>query len=322
VWITALVIIRQIHVDGALLKRLALFAVTGALVAMPVYYAMYGLERPLFQRFDTAGLGGSYWQKLVRSGGEQSLEAHLTWPFLMMVGMPERSLFYGGRTPLILGWVTPFFLLGAAYAVWRARHPGFLLLVLWVLAVSAGNMALATSAYAARYVVAFPALVLLIAAGIRYVVAARRTMLIVIAVGLAIIQVNYYFGEHLEAYNHQLRQNPDIQDALFRAAAFPPGTQVCVVTTQFVDEGFYQALKTYLADHVTVCFLTPEDVQAMESAGLPWEGAVAFFVDPYDGESARIVRDVFGLEGPFGSPFDSVPDDKQFYLFDRLAAAE
>ncbi|MFW5772112.1 MAG: glycosyltransferase family 39 protein, partial [Phototrophicaceae bacterium] len=231
-WLLVVALMRRVPVDGPLQRRLALMAAMAGLVAMPVYYTIAANQLPLLARFETAGLGGSYWQVLRDTDTAQTLSDHLTWPFLMFVHMAERWMFYGGETPLLLVFVAPFFLLGLAYAIVRLRHPGLALLVLWLLLVTAGNMLLANSAYAPRYVVAFPALILLVTVAICYVLALRPRWLdwlLRVAVLLVLVagQIAYYFGPHLDDFNRQLRPRPDVQDSIFRAAHLPSDTHMC-----------------------------------------------------------------------------------------------
>jgi hypothetical protein len=91
----------------------------------------------------------------------------LSFPFLVYVHQPELAVFYGGTTPLVLVYVVPFFLLGIAYAVRKWRTPVFLL-VLWVIGTAVVNALLRDSAVFARWHVVFPAVALLVALSLRY----------------------------------------------------------------------------------------------------------------------------------------------------------
>ena len=295
IWLLVVALMRRVRFDGALLRRLALMAALTGLVAMPVYYVLIVRDLPLLARFETAGLGGSYWQVLRNTETMQNLTQHVLWPFLMYVHMPERWMFYAGETPLLLVFVAPFFLLGLAYAISRFAHPGMTLLVLWLLLVTVGNMLLANSAYAPRYVVVFPALILLVTVAICYVLAPRRRWLdrlfrAGVVLVLVIGQVAYYFGPHLDDFNRQLRPRPDVQDTIFRAAHLPPDTQMCIVTDQQLDANYFREVQTFVAPHIEFCLIQRGALSEMFVRSLLDSGApVAFFIEPDDSVNASLL---------------------------------
>lgn len=313
-WLGVLVLWRQVHLDRDLIRRLGFGLLIGVIVAGPVYYGLFARELPLFQRYATVGLGGSYHQILIDFNAAQTLEQHIFRPLLIYVHMPELSVFYGGRTALVLVFVVPFLLLGVALAVVRPR-PVTLLLLMWVLATSAGSMVLANSAYAARYVVAFPALMLLVVAGLRFAVAGRGVVLLAAALILSAGQTGYYFGPHLEFYNRQLRPTHDPQDALLRSLDYPANWHVCIITDDQIDTGYLDGIRGYTQMRANLCYLTPEEL-LMTGLARYETRPTAFFVRPDD----FIVRDAIEanerFNGPQTTPFASVPQDRAFLLYE------
>jgi hypothetical protein len=315
VWVELLALTGRARVNGPAARRLALALLVGLVIALPIYYTLIARDLPLLQRFETAGVGGSYYQVLREHNATQPAELHILRPLLIYVRWPEVSQFYGGETPLILLYALPFFLLGLGYALWRLRTPGLSLALLWVLGTSAGNMLLADSAHAARYVVGLPALVLLIVIGLRYVVVPWRPALAAVGIALAVLQTTYYFGPHLEVYNRQLRPFPDAQDAIFRAHKLPPDTRVCLISDQLFNHALLQGIQRYLLSEVELCFLNPDEITPGMLDALAQAPGLALFVEPYDVTTQETLREHLALHGPFRSPYPSVPEDRQFWLY-------
>jgi hypothetical protein len=235
-------------------KSLLLAALACALVALPIYSTLLLTQKPLAARMvaNGAGLDLDYYRQLFDSGNfREHILQHLTPPFLIYVQRPDSTLFYGGGVPLLLRFIAPAFLLGAFYVLRRWYSAGPMLLVLWVMGTSLGNTLLVDSANAARFVSVSPALTLLSAVGIRYIlplvwpenlgeqlsqfvqrrfssVWAQRgsrlqdrlpdtahvqfVVMLGLAVGLAAANVNYYFNLHIPVYNEQFRNNLGTRD--------------------------------------------------------------------------------------------------------------
>jgi hypothetical protein len=236
------------------LRNFLVAVLTCVLVALPIYVTLLATQRPLAARMVTnqAGLDGEYWQALFDSGDFHAhIVQHLSPPFLIFVQHPDNTLFYAGDTPLMLAFVAPAFLIGVFYAIRRWYNPGPMLLVGWILYTSFGNSLLLESANAARYVVVYPALMLLAAAGIRYTLpllwpeqvgeaalgSANRVislvrgrslrhperlltahqlqfaLMLALVIGIAGAQVDYYFNQHLPTFNEQTRASWGHRDA-------------------------------------------------------------------------------------------------------------
>jgi hypothetical protein len=205
-------------------------------------------------------------------------------------------------------------------------RPGALLLLLWVILTSLGSSLLTNATHYARFVVVFPALMLMAAVGLRYVLplavssrplirnALAAVMVIVIAVG----QSSYYFGPHLTAFRRDFwdyRPYFDGQDAVFRSLGFPAGTRIHLVSTvpypTYSDD---TVLLRFLADDLQMDGLLAGQFTADYLANLPHDVDHAFFLEPSDTDSLRLLQDYFMLEEPKLSPWRS-PASRQFALY-------
>jgi 4-amino-4-deoxy-L-arabinose transferase-like glycosyltransferase len=299
------------------------------LIVVPVYYTLVAHDLPVTARMSTPNvmLDGDYWRNLFASGDfTQHIRFHIMEPFLIYVNQPDRTFFYGGQTPLVLDYMVPALLLGAAFALWRWRTPGGLLLTAWVMATSIGNGFLAQSTTAARYVVVFPALALLCAVGIRYTLALilpekTRVQIIltsVLAIIFGIAQVNYYFEWHLPLYNFSSRAalpHRDGQDAVLRSLNFPSGTQVHILSDAPPNSHYTGGLLAFLAgDTVSMDIITMADFTQEYIDNMRTDVDHAFFVDWETGGLELLLRDRFDVQPPLYSPFD-IPTSQQYILY-------
>ena len=310
-------------------------ALAFVLIAAPVYLALAGLDFPLFNRMDKMQFNDAYWAKDLEPDTIGTRLAHFEQSLLFYVSQPENTLYYyflyyGGRHPLILEVAVPAFLLGVIVAAWRWRTPGALP-VLWALGTSVGNALLIESAVSARYVVVFPALALLIALGARYTLPLiwparwprplQTAALVGLAGGLAVGQAWYYFGPFLDLFNVEVRQHVDYDadDALLRAAKFPPGAQVHIIAENVLPAADAQHLLDFLADDLAVLVEHPGTISEVYLAALPRSVDHAFFIAPDDPQTALTIASVFGAGALTGSPYD-VPPEKMLWLYYLPAA--
>jgi 4-amino-4-deoxy-L-arabinose transferase-like glycosyltransferase len=300
------------------------------LVALPIYYCLAALQTPITARMSEAGLNGGFWQNILSSAEPGEAVAlyldHLKSAFAVYVHLSDGSLFFGGDQP-ILNFLTPFFLLGAAYALWRIRSPGTLLLFLWVLMTSIGNSLLTSSTHSSRYVVAFPAMMLLVALSIRYALPLftnafpRRlhiALLGALASALAVGQTAYYFGPHLKAYNDVARYSRsyfDGQDAAFRSTSFPRGTHI-----HLISRSWYATLNdditilNFLADGLHMDSVWSRELTDEYLESLADFRDHAFFVEPEDRRTLRMLQEHFYLLPAQESSFN-VPVGREFILY-------
>jgi 4-amino-4-deoxy-L-arabinose transferase-like glycosyltransferase len=309
---------RGLH-DRIYWRSLRIAALAAVLVAAPVYYTLSTLDASLTTRMSRMGLDSSYWLQFLTEPASGAMfnwfVQHVTQPLALLVVMPEQSPYYAGEQPFILIYLLPAFLLGI---LWALRTKGGALPLLWLLLTWAGNVLLADSALAPRFVVVFPALALLMALGFSKTITLFRikrqgALLWVLVIICAIGQMLYYFGPHLASYNRQIRQGMDAEDALFRSAQFPPGTQVLIVTSDpTITEAYAQTLLQFLADGLEVKLLTELTPAAL--ARLSPDRDHAFFIAPGDQHSIDALTGYFDAQPAQSSPYP-IPPEQAYLLY-------
>ena len=310
------------------LRGIVIATLVFGLVAAPVYYALAGLDFPLFNRLDKTGLNDEYWARDREPDNVLTRVVHFHQSLSMYVNAPENTfvyyyIYYGGKHPLVLEWFVPALMLGIGIALWRWRWPG-ILPVLWLLGTSLGNTLLVESGVSARYVVAFPALVLLIAVGLRHTLPLlwpwpeRHQRLVLAALVFTITgwQAFYYFGPHLDLFNKEVRLHVDydVEDALLRSQDFAPFTEIHIIAAHVLPQNDAQWFANFLADDLIVTIQAPDEVQAVDFKQLPREVDHAFFVPADDPATLATLEAVFGFYPIQTTPYD-VPDGKALLLY-------
>ncbi len=295
------------------------------LVGGPIYLTLALWDISLASRLSGQGFDPAYYARLLLSTADegllgQYLRDQLLPPFLHYVSLPDAShFFYGGQTALILPPLVPVFLGGLWVTLRRNGLPGALL-ILWLALTALGNSLLKDNAWTPRFVVAFPALALLLALGLAALLDWLRPRvrwlapLLILAIGAG--QVAYYFGPHLAEFQVQVRPEHDQQDLLFRLHDLPAGTEAYLVTD---DPDLWMPLLVFLSrywgmDDFKLNLRTParlSDWDLLNSLD-PAVGH-AFFVEPDDTISQTYLRERFGLGPPQPSPYN-VPPEKQYLL--------
>ena len=287
------------------------------LVALPVYFtnASYGL--PFFTRLNARNLGSAYWEQFLLSANGLKqlfiyLGGHFLPPLLHYFHAPDASLFYGGQTALVLPFLVPFFLLGVVFALWRLRRGGMLLL-LWLLVTVIGNSLIIYNNWTARFVVAMPAVALVVAVGLRYSLplilkAPRWRLYKSLVVIFCLLQVLYYFGLHLPYYNHQIVDLRRHYDVVYRTMALPEDTRVYMVYEDYIQTYLTFDFLKYLGDqHEFVAV----DMDNFDLSKLPHDQHYVFFANPNDKAVISKFEQVWYLDGPY---YDST-DIPQFYQY-------
>jgi len=324
-WVLALIIIWRPRVQP---RNLLIAVFTLIIVAAPIYYTLIGMGRSLAARMvdNNSALSSAYWRDLFNGGDiQRHIEYHLLPAFYIYVHRVENTLFYRGNTALLLTAAIPAFLLGLFQTIWRWRMPGLLLVLLWVVAASLGNSLMVDSIGSPRFVMVFPALMLMTAVGIRYTAAllipgkeSIQTFVIgALAILLAFIQVNYYFNEHLPLYNQQFRNNwphPDGQDAALRSINFPPGTQVHLISDIPPDMFFTRGMLHFFTDDVDLDTLPSSMFTPAYLSKLPKGIDHAFYIEPKDFRVLALLENYYYLMPPEQSPYN-LPIEKQFRLY-------
>lgn len=323
------------------LRGLALLAFVLLWVTLPVYITLAAGGYPLASRLGSQAIGSTFWRAdlgyspLLEYGG-RALNAALSFTY-----HPDGYWFYMGNTALVLPPLVPFLLLGACFALWRVYQPGMLILLGWLLATMLGNGVMATISHTARYVVALPAVALLIALGLdRSLVLILRQNTIApaqwlkpifigavfyIAIAFGFMQAGYYFGLHVPWFNTHflnitLREDGlgfDLIDATLRIEALPPGTPVIMAGDFFMLPNNVLLVQRYwgTTDRTVELFGALRPLGAAYLAALPEGVRYGFFLEPHDWETRALVERYFTLEGPYLSPYTAIPQVRQMLLF-------
>ncbi len=338
-WLAAIVIARRLSPPLHRMERgaggevksqrhLLAFALAALIVAAPIYATLYGLRLPPLPRVNVTGFSPEYWQNLLLApAGSGALQAHLQHTlnaFAVYTHALDTSRYYDAAQPMLLIYLTPFFLLGIIYALRHLRTAGILLL--WLFLVSAGNTLLNSSTHYSRYVAVFPAVTLLTALGISVLLSLldrlprtpRYAVTGALIAALVAGQIIYYFGHHLPAYgyNYWLYSPHDGgQDAARRSLSFPPGTRIHIVSTvtypDFNEDTTY--LRVY-TDDLDLYGMTSDMFTDEYLANLPHDIDHAFFLEPEDEASRERLAAHFSLLEPQYSPY-RIPPEKQFVLY-------
>ena len=203
----------------------ALLLLSAVVTVAPLYYTYLAHRLPLVPRLNSNTSDNAFWTALMLASTDD--------PVLHLVNRPDGSgFYYGGGTPLILGYLVPVFLLGIFHVFWRRKGASALLFA-WVLFTVRGNSFLKWNDWTPRFAVVFPALCLLMAAGLRCtlpLILPNRTQgfkplvgsMGAVAVALAIPQLAYYFGPHLALFNLQIREWRDHRMCCIAPPNSPP----------------------------------------------------------------------------------------------------
>lgn len=308
-------------------RDLLTFAFTALLVAFPIYYLLIGKDTPVMPRLDQMTIAPVYFSSERVGNILEYWEKSIKPPLLHFVHGPDDSrFFYGGETPMILSYLVPFFMLGVFAALWRLRMIGMLLLI-WVIGTIFGNSLIVQSTWTARFVVVFPAVALLIAAGIRFVMpllwpfsAPRRSLLALFAVILMIPQAVYYFTIHIPIYNEQVRPFFDHIDVMYRARELSPETTIYVIYKNgVIYMPHYETLKAFWKFYPNLHTQRADRLTFMLIQNLPRSRNYAFFVEPGDSATISWLHQYFALSQPRYSPYN-VPWDKQYMMLYAAAA--
>lgn len=304
--------------------RMRSFLLTTFLLAMPYLLMLNAFNAGPAPRLGNESLGGDYWLRVLTgsdAAGQigEFFGERLLPPLLHLLALPDGSAFYyGGNTGLILLPLIPAFLAGVILMIrhWKRGAP----LLLWIVLALLGNSLIKDNTWTARYVVIFPALMLLTAPGLVKILEALRwksgRAAAMIGGGLAIFSLVYYFGPHLDLYNQQIRPFRDHQDAAFRARDAGSAAAAYLLTDELV-----------FVEHAELIFrlsTSRVDFQILPTYGFPYEtaesllekGEMVLFIAPDDASTLQKLEEGFGepLAGPFFSPYN-VPAEKQYAMY-------
>ncbi|MFN8374098.1 MAG: glycosyltransferase family 39 protein [Anaerolineae bacterium] len=302
---------RHGRVSGVLIMLLVAF-----IIGAPIYLVSAAQNEPFSQRYNQEGAALSLFSV-------SDILQRMWETFLLYIQRAEGSFFYLGAAPFLQVYAAGFFLIGLVYAGWRALrldYGGFLLLF-WVIITSAGNALLTTPFVSARYVVVFPALALITGLGL-YVtlqlVLRRerwlRRLLALAVVVMALAQVYYYFAIHVPLYNDQSRLYEDSQDAVFRSANFPPGTQIHIIADPVAYHDYARSVLWFLRDDLAIDVISPLDFTPDYLEHLPHGTDHAFFMVPQDAASRDLLGRYFTVGVGQHSPYP-LPPHRELLLY-------
>lgn len=331
-WVVAFTLQRGYHTlrahEAKLFKQtlngLLLFIISTGLIAFPVYYALFGLEKPLSTRFERVGISTGVYQDQAHLS--RHIEAGLPIIYDFHFSQPESDYYYAGDDPIMPRHTIPFFIggfcIGLAYLFSPKlikRQTG-LLIVGWLMLTWIGNLLLETPDISARYAVEFSLIALLIALGIdTFATLILRRRLLIIGAGVMItlifgaIQVEHYFGDYMAQFNFQARheqagRNRDVDDMLLRAVDFPDSTVIYVLDeTPFPSSDLDILLRFYRGARAdwryTVYVMPPYDAiqQTIYLERLARDTEYLFFVSIVKPEGMdTLILELFpDLLGPF-----------------------
>jgi hypothetical protein len=293
-------------------RGLMWLALTASSAALPFYYTWLNHDVGLTPKLTTY-LGA--W----RNDPFNFLLHHLTPVVSHFVSRPDGAPFYyGGATPLLLGFTLPLFLLAVIFLLWRGRwQPGSMLLLLWLAGSIAGGSLLRDNTWTARYVVVFPALALFITVGIMYALRIQRTIIIAaLTIMLAAGQTIYYFGAHLPTLNEQARSHMryDFFDVLYRTAHLPRGTEVYLITDDPVNGHDLGQIGRYHPTALPVNVISLLTASPVFLTDLDPATDYALFVAPDNANTRMLIEGILNPPAPTGSPYH-VPPDRQYIMY-------
>jgi len=329
-WVALMILALRNHLK-AQRRGLVVLALALLFTIMPAYYTLFVQGRTGTARLEDSGVSADYWTSRLAGGLTQEetgeIAYRLLFPLSVYVHQPETATyFYGGDQALVLESLVPLFLLGFFYLLWR-MHPVSMVIVLWLLLGAGANALMRDEAIYARWVVAFPAVALVMAVGLRYVLPMlipqvhQRLSVVpiaILAIVIAAAQVAYYFGPHLARLNVQVRDSGDTLDAALRSVEFLPGnTEIVIISTPAADANVPDAFLGFLLKDPDSMRLRTPDASEIDDAFfdmLPPTRNIAFFVEPGDNETLKRIAARYWLEPPKASPYD-IPADKMFILY-------
>ncbi len=297
------------------LRHAAFGLLVAVLIAAPFYYTLFAAKASFIPRMNQEGITPTELNNTVNNlVTPDKVYQRFAHPFLMYTGVSDFSWFYGGYHPIVLRYFVPTFLLGLAVLLWRWRLLGALPLLIWLLATSLGNVFIRDSAWTPRYVVAFPAVVLLMAIGLRHVLPLiwpeesrprlRQRAIILLLTVMVGGQFVYYFGDHMPIFDRQFRRTTDFEDALFRAREFPPGTHVYIVAPYaiwFYNLGIWHE---FFDMNLILQSRHPNEIDSAFLNDLPAGNDYAFFIEQNDAETLAKLQRHFQLLPPELSPYN------------------
>lgn len=314
------------------LRGLVLAAVAATVVALPIYATIYALELPLNPRVEDIGSTSNPFDMLAILS-EDTYPERLLLAFMTFVHQPEwGTYYYGGEGGFVLIVFVPLMLLGAGYSLVRPKHPGVVIVGLIVLNAFFTSLIVSTE-ISARYVSTFPALALLMGLGLRVLFGLLLTprldghhrgpllaMVVLFSVMMAVAHTLYFFGSHLPTFNEQVRRqyNADAQDAMLRAADYPPAVQAHIIAFDVINENFLNTGLGFFRDNPWGDSIQVHQPGRFDMWRLPVPDRYddyLFFVQRTDPATAALLDWYFVL-GPVSETPHNVPADYRLLMIE------
>ncbi|GEM_PF-1161256 len=324
------IILYTLFKNGNVHKRgIAVFIASAVLITSGFYISLsvYGFDnvapRLLQQRVQE-----DFWAEFFTSDQplqqlSRYFDERLNPPFLHIVSQQDGSTFYYPRgVSLILAHLLPFFLIGIGRALYHWRGLGWIF-PLWMILTVLGNSLIERNDWTARFVVVFPALVMLTALGLDTVYQVIRTRWLasdrarrLFAIGcstllvcMVTVHILFYFGVLMPDYNVTIRLEIDDQDAGYRAQFLDPETDVYIFS---VDNRYHldvEVMQAYERHQIPVTII-PIDTFDFRSLDPNPDAPQAFFIVPNADDIRDHLLGLYGnrLQGPFWSPAANADD--------------
>lgn len=315
------------------LQGLVMAAIISGIVAAPIYSTLYVMDAQLTPRASTMGVqeNENVWELFNFVNNTDEFYPKFYLALKVYVNQPEFGpLYYGGEHGHVLIFMVPFLLIGFAYVLINFTRPS-IIIVPWILLTSFGTSLIDAPQTTARYVVVFPALVLLVAVGARVTLklllsvqlparfeSASVRSLIVLATAAAILQGLFFFGPQLDTFNEQLREYYpyDGQDAVFRGTEYPPGTKINIMANAG-DLGLFRGIMGFMVpfsgDNLNL-YREPDAVTYEDIHRLPNSQQHVFYLRPDDSRMVQLIRWHFVVSEPQYTPYN-VPEAYQLTEF-------
>jgi hypothetical protein len=215
-----------------------------------------------------------------------------------------------------------------------------MLIVLWILATAGSNALLRDSAVYARWHVVLPAIAVVVAVALRYLLQVsrlrqsdandggpkptfRRLAAGLLAGVLAVMmtgQLVYYFGWHVPLLEKQVRLSkpyPDIYDMAMRSLDLPSATDIYQIGDPIPDINVPRTWINFFtkSDPSTLRFypLATQEITPEFVAELPTDRNLALFVDPQATDATALLQQHFDCALQH-SPYPIDPPEKEFLL--------
>lgn len=329
VWLTSGVLLWRRPIPW---RGIGLGLLTAIIMAIPVYYTLYGTQASGGRRFETNRLTSQHWERLAQSSPDDLIfQAQIDRtinPFLHYVSVPDLSIFYAGDTPLLLLPLIPFFFMGIAYLLYHGRDPAASLILCWLILPALGQSLLVESGISVRLTVVLPALILITAIGLRQGlgllwqgVPLPQLWLALLVMILCFFQINYYFGDHLAAFNARFRlikPYPDGEDSLLWAVdqQYFAGTRFILISNPAYPESYAREILFFLNEAYVVETLQPDELSDEYLNTLRDSFDHVFFIPKGDTETVERLRQYVTLQPAQFSPYsESIPDERELVMY-------